>query len=87
MILAAAPLGNDQKDATAEAEKNTSGSNMLGDEAIVEESPSIVRHFTLESEKEVTIRQVAPLVMVLTGATFLNVGIPMPHAKREANVK
>lgn len=36
--------------------------------------PAIVKVETRFSEKEVTIRQVAPMVIVLTGATFLVVG-------------
>ena len=84
--MAAAPLGNDRNNPTADTEKNTSGSVVLGDEGIVEESPPIARHFTPASEKEVTIRQVAPLVMVLTGATFLNAGITLPRAERGINM-
>jgi hypothetical protein len=72
MGVEAAPVGNDEKKAAVDGEKGSLGSRLVTGEAAVEESPPIIRHFTLESQKEVTIRQVAPLVMVLTGATFLN---------------
>lgn len=39
------------------------------------EDPSSLAHIaTRFSEKEITVRQVAPLVLVLTGATFMTVG-------------
>ena len=46
--------------------------------------PSPVEINTVESRgdtKEVTIRQVAPLVLILTGATFLNVSFPIGRQK------
>ena len=70
--------GNDNNDSSHDGEKDAPGSVLVAGEGAVEESPPIVRHFTLESQKEVTIRQVAPMVIVLTGATFLNASISMP---------
>ena len=72
MIAATAPIGNDEKKSAFDGEKDAPASMLVADDSAVEESPPIVRHFTVESQKEVTIRQVAPLVIVLTGATFLN---------------
>ena len=72
MGVETAPVGNDEKRAVIDGEKGFPGSRLVTGEPAVEESSPIVRHFTLESQKEVTIRQVAPLVIVLTGATFLN---------------
>jgi hypothetical protein len=78
MIGATAPLGNDQKASSREGENTVSASMLATSEPVLEESPPIVRHLTLESQKEVTIRQVAPLVIVLTGATFLNASVSPP---------
>lgn len=72
MRIAAAPVGIDDKKCAPDGEKDAPASILVAGDSTVEESPPIVRHFTLESQKEVTIRQVAPLVIVLTGATFLN---------------
>jgi hypothetical protein len=38
--------------------------------------PTSVSVVDSQAAKEVTIRQVGPLVLVLTGATFLNVKLP-----------
>jgi hypothetical protein len=70
MSIAPAPLGNDEKQSASDGEKNAPASMLVAGDADVD--PPIARHFTLSSQKEVTIRQVAPLVVVLTGATFLN---------------
>lgn len=40
---------------------------------VVSASPLALRRTTTSVAQEVTIKQVAPLVLVLTGATFLNV--------------
>ena len=72
MGVETAPVGNDETKAAVDGEKGFPSSRLVTGEAVVGESSPIVRHFTLESQKEVTIRQVAPLVIVLTGATFLN---------------
>jgi hypothetical protein len=76
MVLDSTPLGNANDASALDRENDASGSVLAAGDSVVEESPPIVRHFTLESQKEVTIRQVAPLVLILTGATFLNVGDP-----------
>ena len=82
MVLEPVPLDNErdasalnrQNDASAlNIQNDASGSGLAAADSVVDGSPPIVRHFTLESQKEVTIRQVAPLVLILTGATFLNV--------------
>jgi hypothetical protein len=39
-------------------------------------APLCIRQSIISVQQEVTIRQVAPLVLVLTGATFLHVGMP-----------
>jgi hypothetical protein len=75
MIVEAAALGKEKDASTLATEKNTSGPIMVDGENALEESLPTVRQFTLEGQKEVTIRQVAPLVLVLTGATFLNVSV------------
>jgi hypothetical protein len=72
MVFEPMPLGNENKTSVLDGGNIASGSNVVGGGSGVEESPPIVRHFTLESQKEVTIRQVAPLVFILTGANFLN---------------
>ena len=75
MVFEPLPLGTENKTSALDEGNIASGSIVVGEESGFEESPPIVRHFTLESQKEVTIRQVAPLVVILTGATFLNVSI------------
>lgn len=48
--------------------------NVVREKGILEEAaiePVMVKVETRFSEKEVTMRQVAPMVIVLTGATFL----------------
>lgn len=77
MVLGPTPLGNDNVTSAPDGEKIASGSILVTGDGAVEESPPVARHFTLESQKEVTIRQVAPLVLILTGATFLNVSNPL----------
>jgi hypothetical protein len=39
-------------------------------------TPLPVQETSASTAREVTIKQVAPLVLVLTGATFLNVSLP-----------
>jgi len=52
------------------------------DKAIVEGmAPLDLRQSTASVAQEVTIRQVAPLVLVLTGATFLHVRVLIPCPK------
>jgi len=93
MTLLAVPSGQDEKVAMPTNEtKHLPSSDPITGEPTADESPPITRHFTLQSEKEVTIRQVAPLVMVLTGATFLNtisaqsVVIILPLISRDLNI-
>ena len=69
MILESASLGNEIEISSCKGGKNIAA--LVAGDGVVE-SPPVVRQFTLESQKEVTIRQVVPLVLVLTGATFLN---------------
>jgi len=52
--------------------------------AVMQElAPLSVQQTTTSVAREVTIRQVAPLVLVLTGATFLNVSLPPLLQPRE----
>lgn len=78
MNVASTPAGDDKNDSSHKGDKDAPGPVLVAGEDAVEESPPIARHFTLESQKEVTIRQVAPMVIVLTGATFLNASIQCP---------
>ena len=78
MTVAAPPSQNGPAIDSPHGEKPSSASSFIAGEATVEEPP-VVRQFTLQSQggaKEVTVRQVAPLVLVLTGATFLNASTP-----------
>lgn len=74
MSIAAAPVGNDDEKPAGDP----APAMFVANDSTAEEQPPITRHFTLESQKEVTIRQVAPLVTVLTGATFLNASNSQP---------
>jgi hypothetical protein len=57
-------------------EKTSTPPSGVGSAVIQELAPLSVQDTTASAAREVTIRQVAPLVLVLTGATFLNVGLP-----------
>jgi hypothetical protein len=87
IMTAAAPLGYDTAIAAQEEEKLPAGTIFVSATPAAEvanTNASTCAHvFTTESHddaKEVTIRQVAPLLMVLTGATFLNAST-MPLGK------
>ena len=75
------PIVHDERKDAPNNEMLAAGSILVAGEPVLEESPPIAHHFTVESQKEVTIRQVAPLVIVLTGATFLNASVS-PTATR-----
>jgi hypothetical protein len=61
--------------------------DVVTEAGIVEEpmgvEPVIVKLETRFSEREITIRQVAPMVLVLTGATFLVVSMEMDRQHRK----
>ncbi|QSZ31065.1 hypothetical protein DSL72_000626 [Monilinia vaccinii-corymbosi] len=69
--------------------------NAVREKGILEEAatePGVVKVATRFSEREVTIRQVAPLVIVLTGSTFITkiavraVIIILPEISRDLNI-
>jgi hypothetical protein len=60
------PIDADAPSTASAADEKTSAADLLS-------SPLALHRTATSVAPEVTIRQVAPLVLVLTGATFLNV--------------
>jgi hypothetical protein len=75
IMIAAAPLSHDIAMASTNRGELPTGSISVPGIPTAEEASPGVHQLTIESQgdaAEVTIQQVAPLVVVLTGATFLN---------------